>query len=425
MSNSDSEAIEQWWVSIRGRTRGPFSTKEVGQLLSAGEITNQTYVCPAGEDAWKQISALAALEDIPQAWGPPPPPDANPVSESPAPTSKSSTPSHSNLNEEKILNHLGSLDVSQAKTLLYDHSGAPRIWPLLAITVVPYLLVLTLPWLGNPPSGPWGLALFSCLIAGGLLWYYIRPDRQDTILGIGAFAFTTLLAIPILLAFQETAHLQVAEQVPFNLHPTKLLPYLIHHVQQAYVVVLNPELQSQTSFFGHLFYMFISVALCEEAIKLAPVIILLAINRSYPFRSVILAGACSGFGFGIAEAVFYHYYNYTPETSSLTLYLTRFMAIPWLHASWTTLSAAIYYSVIQGWKTPTNYGPFIILLVLCPTILSIFCSMVLHTFYNVLSFRIGLLEIVPLLLSVAVAYWVFYDFKNPGRTEALAPNSSE
>jgi len=411
-STIPSEAGDRWWVSINGQARGPFTENELESLVSRGELTVHSYVCQTGQSAWKQLADLAGSSEFRRDWLPPRPPDAR-ASDLAASCGRPSPMAGTTATSAK------GAEANLPREILFDERGTPRIWPFAVATVVPYLGIIFTPMLGNPPEGPWGLALFAILIAVVLFWYYVRPDKQSVLLGVGGFVVTYLFAGPLLFAFQAASESQADASVPFGIHPTKLLPYLIHHVQVGYTVMMNPELEMQLSFFGHLFYTFISVAFCEELLKLAPVIFLLAFSKNYTTKTIVLVGACSGLGFGISESIYYHFNVIPLETASLTQYLARFICVPLLHASWAALSAAIYFVIIEDWKLPKSGGPFVVLFILLPPLLAILCSMGLHSIYNVLTFRIGLLAIIPIALSVSAAYWTFYFADNPARFEEL------
>ena len=67
-----------WWISIEGRSDGPYSKDEVDQRLRLGTLSADSYVCPAGTSQWHRITATPELADLLEAIGdvqPPPPPD--------------------------------------------------------------------------------------------------------------------------------------------------------------------------------------------------------------------------------------------------------------------------------------------------------------------------------------------------------------
>ncbi|MBI1248148.1 DUF4339 domain-containing protein [bacterium] len=67
-----------WWISIEGRSDGPYSKDEVDQRLRLGTLSADSYVCPAGTKQWRRVAEIPELADLLEAIGdvpPPPPPD--------------------------------------------------------------------------------------------------------------------------------------------------------------------------------------------------------------------------------------------------------------------------------------------------------------------------------------------------------------
>jgi RsiW-degrading membrane proteinase PrsW (M82 family) len=111
---------------------------------------------------------------------------------------------------------------------------------------------------------------------------------------------------------------------------------------------------------------FCSVAICEEFLKLMPVLFLVAdVNSDTPTPSqthspatqeLLFFGAISGLGFGISEALMYTAEFYRPLHLGFSVYLVRFLCVAILHGLLCYLSTAVYlhlavYRVAQEeWK---------------------------------------------------------------------------
>jgi RsiW-degrading membrane proteinase PrsW (M82 family) len=89
--------------------------------------------------------------------------------------------------------------------------------------------------------------------------------------------------------------------------------------------------------------MIFSVGLCEELVKLLPVLCLILTNKLQSLRSVLYIGAISGLGFGIAEGVHYSFNVYLPGEAPLSVYLMRFFGVAFSHAIWTVVAATVLF----------------------------------------------------------------------------------
>lgn len=61
----------QWHIAVDGKSQGPFSTQQLSQGISSGQIENSTLVWASGMDGWKPASQVPQLAS---ASPPPPPP---------------------------------------------------------------------------------------------------------------------------------------------------------------------------------------------------------------------------------------------------------------------------------------------------------------------------------------------------------------
>jgi len=421
--STSNETSDRWWVAIDGESRGPFAVSELGDLLASKKIDTSTYACQAGASTWQRIADLGLFVQQDSQWpAPPPPPDS--IS-SPKPGVKmpglaktvqslATTGSLKDVGAQAVAptKPLPSSDANKPKGssvetwrgLFYTSEDRPRIWPLTLAALGPLLLLFLLPMAGAPPSGILMLSIFGFGVGAALICYYGRLDKESIRLGIGSFLFTFFLALPILFVFQAIATSDLGEPKEFALHPTRFIPFFIQQIGYGYVAAFAPQRGEDISVIYHLFAMFISVALCEEALKLVPV---LFITKYFDCSSkqLVIAGACSGLAFGLIEAVHYHNEVYTPETSSMTLYLLRFISLPIFHACWTTIAAAMYVQTRVTLKTQAQ-GPFVIFTASLPVLGAIVASMVLHTFYNVMLVHFPLASLIAVVATVVLTYWI-------------------
>lgn len=422
---SDSnEAGERWWVSIGGESRGPYAVSELDDLLASKEIDTSTFACPVGATTWQRIGNLGLFVQQDSQWpAPPPPPDSisapKPGDDTPGRVEAVQSPTATGslkYAEPKAVGPTRSPPASDAiqptwsstkslRGLFFTSEDRTRIWPLLLAALGPLLLFFCLPMAGAPPTGIWMLSIFGFGVGVALICFYGRLDEKSVGLGVGSFLFTFFLALPILFTFQLLAAADLGEPKEFALHPTGFIPFFIQQIGYGYSAAFAPQQGEDISVFYHLFAMFISVALCEEALKLVPVLFI-AKNIDYSSKQLVFAGACSGIGFGATEALYFHNAIYTPETSSMTIYLLRFISLPVFHACWTTIAAAMYVQTREHLKMQVQ-GPMIVYAVALPVLAAIFPSMVLHTLYNVMLTHFHLASLISVVATVVVTYWIF------------------
>jgi hypothetical protein len=63
-----------WHVASGGRTFGPYSMAQLGQAVSAGQLTGESMVWTAGMDAWTSMGRVPRLAIL---FAPPPPPSGD------------------------------------------------------------------------------------------------------------------------------------------------------------------------------------------------------------------------------------------------------------------------------------------------------------------------------------------------------------
>ncbi|WP_158261072.1 MULTISPECIES: PrsW family glutamic-type intramembrane protease [Pirellulaceae] len=419
-----NESGERWWISIGGQSRGPFAVSELDDLLASKEIDTSTYACPVGATTWQRIGNLGLFVQQDSQWpAPPPPPDSifapkpgddtsrlvNTV-ESPAGTGSLKDDEPQAVGQTKPSPASDAIQPKGSSTetlrdLFYTSEDRTRIWPLLLAALGPLLLCFLWPMAGAPPTGIWMLSIFGFGVGVALICYYGQLDEASIGLGAGSFLFTFFLALPILFTFQACANADLGEPKEFALHPTRFIPFLIQQIGYGYGAAFAPQQGEDIPVVYHLFAMFISVALCEEALKLVPVLFI-SKNIACSSKQLVFAGACSGIGFGATEALYYHNAIYTPETSSMTVYLLRFISLPVFHACWTTIAAAMYVQTREHLKMQVQ-GPMIVYAVALPVLAAIFPSMVLHTLYNVMLTHFQLASLISVVATVVVTYWIF------------------
>jgi len=63
-----------WHIAENGETKGPFSKAALGRMVTAGELTRETYVWTQGQDGWMRAEDVTELAQLFTVMPPPPPP---------------------------------------------------------------------------------------------------------------------------------------------------------------------------------------------------------------------------------------------------------------------------------------------------------------------------------------------------------------
>ncbi len=113
-----------------------------------------------------------------------------------------------------------------------------------------------------------------------------------------------------------------------------IISLILTFIAFSYNAAANTENGFLLSFFGYTF----GVGLCEELVKLLPLLMFWKIadpdSDSKAWRGLLIWGLASGAGFGICEGIMYshRYYN---GMSSANIYFVRFLSCVALHAVWS------------------------------------------------------------------------------------------
>mgnify|MGYP003131216583 CR=1 FL=1 len=280
-------------------------------------------------------------------------------------------------------------------------------WLLYLMIMVPFLL----PSFGSTPGSPWFLAIVATIFGGIVFSVLIHPRGNSYGIGIGAFLFTFVIAIPLLFFFQDMATryagVTFSEVMKGGEGRFKLFFCLTWLIGNGYNQLSPEDLGASLPFFYQLIAMFSSVALCEEVLKLVPVMFMANCAGEGRRKNVLFTGAMSGLGFGIVEGVLYHSQVYQPLEMPLSIYLLRFFSVAMLHGCWTVISAACFYHLTenpddQSHNPPTDIFEYTFLI-----LISVIASMSLHSLYNVLISRYLFLGLLIAWLTVFVTVRVF------------------
>lgn len=63
-----------WHIAENGATKGPFSKAALGRMVTAGEVSRETFVWTQGQDGWKKAEDVMELAQLFTVMPPPPPP---------------------------------------------------------------------------------------------------------------------------------------------------------------------------------------------------------------------------------------------------------------------------------------------------------------------------------------------------------------
>ena len=324
--SAEAQTVDAWYLYLDGQTLGPLAWSELSaRVLSAG-AHGTAQVCRAGETAWQRF--------------PSPPQQRSRSRPSPTPLPVSAE-------EGATLPPvaLGQLPIDPQE-LLEQRAGAGasfgRVWRELRSLPFPVLFPVR-DWLADRPwnllwvrwfaffaffpmllyavyreqvtlqQAAWSFGLYFAMIWGLLLHLCLRPGRVSTRRVVGVAAFTALVGVNVLLACQR-------------------LPV----ISDFYTAT------DSASLLGRLTGYILGVGILEETTKALPLLWLFLHRRAAGgLREALYLGACSGLGFGVAEAVSYSF-AYASWHANLMLgdggwvlaQLLRFITLPLLHALW-------------------------------------------------------------------------------------------
>jgi RsiW-degrading membrane proteinase PrsW (M82 family) len=149
--------------------------------------------------------------------------------------------------------------------------------------------------------------------------------------------FTSTIGVGFLLLMQLLASLTDG-RIIFGANIISLIFAVLKFIAFSYNAALDPENGFFLSFLGFT----AGVGLCEEFVKMVPLLWHRATATDKTWRSMLIWGLASGAGFGIAEGIMYSasYYN---GIYGLEAYLVRFLSCVALHAIWAGSSAVLLY----------------------------------------------------------------------------------
>lgn len=230
-------------------------------------------------------------------------------------------------------------------------------------------------------------------------WGLCRPiGRRDVLTSIGAFFFTGILGVTLLLTFQSIA--VISARLPKNDY--SLLAVALRTIGDGYsLIYLSPGLERPLGLVATSIIGTISVGLCEEFVKLIPVMAVILWGRNRASQNVVFLGAASGLGFGIVEGIKYGYELYFANNLPSSIYMFRFLGLASLHSMWTICGTFLLLKMRDALILARKGRPerLIWFAFAAPVI-----ATVPHGFYNALCFcEIRALAFVVALLSVAAA----------------------
>ncbi len=427
----DGTVEPKWWISNGERPDGPFDVDIVRERIRTLELFPDNLACPVGGDEWRSLrdwkEAFQDAISVATSLLPPPPPlnsandrvqasstpeemtvrpdeEKEPISENAQERSKISTESPNNIvsgaNTTLEANLLGKLDLKE-----HVHPG----WILYLMIMVPFFL----PSFGSTPGSPWFLAIVATFFGGIVFSVLIQPRENGYGVGIGAFFFTFIIAIPLLFFFQEMttryAGVSFSEAMKIgggNIR-IKIFTCLTWLVGNGYNQLSPEDLGASLPFLYQLIAVFSSVALCEEVLKLVPVMFMANCAGEGRRKNILFTGAMSGLGFGIVEGVLYHSQMYQPLEMPLSIYLLRFFSVAMLHGCWTVISAACFYHLTENPDDKSHDPPTDIFEYTFLILISVIASMALHSLYNVLVSRSFFLGLLMAWLTVFITVRVF------------------
>lgn len=427
----------KWWISNGDKPDGPFDIDIIRGRIEAFELFPDNLACPVGGDEWRPLRDWKeAFEDaisVATSLLPPPPPlnstndrvqasstqeeisvrpseEKESISENAQERSKISTESPKNIASGANTTFEANL---QGKLDLKEHVQPG--WILYLMILVPFLL----PSFGSTPGSPWFLAIVATIFGGIVFSVLIQPRENGYGVSIGAFFFTFIIAIPLLFFFQEMATryagvtFSEAMKIGGGNIRIKIFTCLTWLIGNGYNQLSPDDLGTNLPFFYHLFAMLSSVALCEEVLKLVPVMFMAKCDGEGRRKNVLFTGAMSGLGFGIVEGVLYHSQVYHPLEMPLSIYLLRFFSVAMLHGCWTVISAACFYHFTENPDDKSHNPPTDIFEYTFLILISVIASMSLHSLYNVLISRYLFLGLLMAWLTVFITVRIFDSQQEP------------
>lgn len=195
-----------------------------------------------------------------------------------------------------------------------------------------------------PYRGGYPLAVLAFAFHMTVAWLFFgRGETRSIARAVQTAAFTGIVGMGILFSIQHLAN-------------TNGLGVIGRFVAYAYGLTNESPFANNTPLLTFIGYV-LSVGLLEEAVKISPVVFLIATSRVPTWRFACLVGFASGIGFGVAEGIWYHesVYNqppsfvatltgqWRPYTSGVLTYLLRFFSCAGSHGLMSAVAAMLIY----------------------------------------------------------------------------------
>ena len=140
----------------------------------------------------------------------------------------------------------------------------------------------------------------------------------------------------------------------------------------------------------------------EEAIKLAPVFVLIARRRISSAQGAMLCGALAGLTFGTVEAISYGYLSYPATREPITTYFTRFFIMSPLHGIWSALAGGLVFFLGGPARRGARRGPGP-----ASYAAAFACAVVFHAIHNALQEMVGpAMQIATVFALLAPMYYM-------------------
>jgi RsiW-degrading membrane proteinase PrsW (M82 family) len=283
---------------------------------------------------------------------------------------------------------------------------------LLVMILIPYLWFMS----NGVSRGnvPWGVVM---LLAGGGLtlgWYGFlglaklstKRGEELALRAVQVFLATAVIGVALLLLFQGALSLVDENwQKPVGGKRLVFLFAIIKILATGYHTAFTAgPLPNPLWYF---LCTFVSVAFCEELLKLFPVLLISNYqeggdtahpeNNYLRQQKLLFLGAMAGMGFGFSEALIYTADLYRPLQLGFSIYFLRFMGLVIMHGLWSFVSSAVYLRI----QAQALYQPLNVIG------LAIVGPMLLHALHNSASLygnsELGLLAIILTLLAAFMA----------------------
>lgn len=224
----------------------------------------------------------------------------------------------------------------------------------------------------------WPIAFLSLYGAVRALKHFLRPKSFEWWPNALICIFTATIGVFVLILFQNLTDIMADIDIESFPGRSKFFGVLIKIIGQCYRAVDDPEAGLLKKFMGFIG----GVGLCEEAIKILPIYLLLVNRESLPFRlklsfrTFLTLAFFSGLGFGIGEAL---YCYAIPDDDSMSSQLARWFACVPSHAIYTMIDAAFLWILQTRIQRATDS-----ILAVCWFMLCVAAVAVLHGIYDVL-----------------------------------------